>query len=60
MTEKIYLETFEKCPGSVYFPLLMTLAYAFQLVKNLLSGTCFCLTLVLNQQFDFWLSHKNI
>ena len=22
MTEKIYLETFEKCPGSVYFPLL--------------------------------------
>ena len=23
MTEKIYLETFEKCPGSVYFPLLM-------------------------------------
>ena len=24
MTEKIYLETFEKCPGSVYFPLLMT------------------------------------
>ena len=25
MTEKIYLETFEKCPGSVYFPLLMKL-----------------------------------
>ena len=24
MTEKIYLETFEKCPGSVYFPLLLT------------------------------------
>ena len=23
MTEKIYLETFEKCPGSIYFPLLM-------------------------------------
>ena len=23
MTEKIYLETFEKCPGSVYFPLLV-------------------------------------
>ena len=23
MTKKIYLETFEKCPGSVYFPLLM-------------------------------------
>ena len=22
MTKKIYLETFEKCPGSVYFPLL--------------------------------------
>ena len=22
MIEKIYLETFEKCPGSVYFPLL--------------------------------------
>ena len=22
MTEKIYLETFEKCPGSVYFPQL--------------------------------------
>ena len=22
MTEKIYLETFDKCPGSVYFPLL--------------------------------------
>ena len=22
MTEKIYLQTFEKCPGSVYFPLL--------------------------------------
>ena len=22
MTEKIYLETFEKCPGSVCFPLL--------------------------------------
>ena len=22
MTEKIYLETFEKCPGSLYFPLL--------------------------------------
>ena len=22
MTEKIYLETFEKCPGSAYFPLL--------------------------------------
>ena len=22
MTEKIYLETFEKCPGLVYFPLL--------------------------------------
>ena len=24
MTEKIYLKTFEKCPGSVYFPLLQT------------------------------------
>ena len=24
MTEKIYLETFEKCPGSVYFPLLVS------------------------------------
>ena len=24
ITEKIYLETFEKCPGSVYFPLLTT------------------------------------
>ena len=23
MTEKIYLETSEKCPGSVYFPLLI-------------------------------------
>ena len=23
MTEKIYLETFEKCPGSFYSPLLM-------------------------------------
>ena len=23
MTEKIYLETFEKCLGSVYFPLLL-------------------------------------
>ena len=23
MTEKIYLETFEKCPVSVYFPLLL-------------------------------------
>ena len=23
MTEKIYLDTFEKCPGSVYFPLLL-------------------------------------
>ena len=23
MTEKIYLETFEKCPGLVCFPLLM-------------------------------------
>ena len=22
--KKIYLETFEKCPGLVYFPLLMT------------------------------------
>ena len=22
MTEKIYVETFEKCSGSVYFPLL--------------------------------------
>ena len=22
MTKKIYLETFEKCPGSVYFPIL--------------------------------------
>ena len=22
MTEKIYLENFEKCPGSLYFPLL--------------------------------------
>ena len=22
MTEKIYLETFEKCPGSLYFPQL--------------------------------------
>ena len=22
MTKKIYLETFERCPGSVYFPLL--------------------------------------
>ena len=27
MTEKIYLETFEKCPGSLHFPLL-TLAMA--------------------------------
>ena len=25
MTKKIYLETFEKCPGSVYFPLLKTI-----------------------------------
>ena len=25
MTKKIYLETFEKCPGSVCFPLLQTL-----------------------------------
>ena len=25
MTGKIYLETFEKCPGSVYFPLLSPL-----------------------------------
>ena len=24
MTEKIYLETFEKCPGLVYFPLLLS------------------------------------
>ena len=24
MTKKIYLETFEKCPGSVYFPLRTT------------------------------------
>ena len=23
MTEKIYLETFEKCPESLYFPLLI-------------------------------------
>ena len=22
MTEKIYIETFEKCPGSLFFPLL--------------------------------------
>ena len=22
MTKKIYLDTFEKCPGPVYFPLL--------------------------------------
>ena len=31
MTEKIYLETFEKCPGSVYFPLL---PYAVFLNRN--------------------------
>ena len=24
MTKKNYLETFEKCPGSLYFPLLMS------------------------------------
>ena len=24
MTEKNYLETFKKCPGSVYFPLLLS------------------------------------
>ena len=24
MTKKIYLETFEKCPGSLHFPLLMS------------------------------------
>ena len=26
MTEKNYLEAFEKCPGSVYFPLLEMIA----------------------------------
>ena len=29
MTEKIYLETSEKCPGSVCFPLLMNLLFFF-------------------------------
>ena len=27
MTKKIYLETFEKCPGSVYFPLLISVPW---------------------------------
>ena len=27
MTKKIYLETFKKCPGSLYFPLLFSLPW---------------------------------
>ena len=32
MIEKIYLETFEKCPGSFYFPLLL---YHLFILSNL-------------------------
>ena len=64
MTEKIYLETFEKCPGSVYFPLLT------RQQKTLGSRKAhwdFCfngLHLFKNRIFyfiftDFWVSVKN-
>ena len=33
MTEKIYLETFEKCPGSVYFPLLTIIRTSLEVVS---------------------------
>ena len=34
MTEKIYLETFEKCPGLVSFPLLLTSFISLFMVAN--------------------------
>ena len=36
MTRKIYLETFEKCPGSLYFPLLTLWWRCFNLASLLL------------------------
>ena len=46
MTEKIYLETFEKCPGSVYFPLL--------LFPNFFRQTCI---VVLQKQINVRINH---
>ena len=34
MTKKIYLETFEKCPRSVYFPLLIDSLEAVSVLKR--------------------------
>ena len=42
MTEKIYLETFEKCPGSVCFPLLnavLIILLEFNAKKSIPFGT---------------------